>query len=201
MSDLLSFPLIDRLPPASLTCLPTGNKAKDMKLFVVSDIFCKPELPSCLSTRLPLADQVSHHALNELAGRPELSGEALHRYLFQDRGMNKAVATLTEMMTKEKHCFGLGYSAGGTALWKAAAFQAVPLLGLFCVSSTRLRDETAIPVPAHVFFGSQDPGRPSLEWLRQCPSAIPCSKMQLTTTISRKIQKWSGKLAMLSTTP
>ncbi|WP_343565274.1 hypothetical protein [Kiloniella sp. b19] len=140
-----------------------------MKLFVVSDIFCKPELPSCLSTRLPLADQVSHHALNELAGRPELSGEALHRYLFQDRGMNKAVATLTEMMTKEKHCFGLGYSAGGTALWKTAAFQAVPLLGLFCVSSTRLRDETAIPVTAHVFFGSQDPGRPSLEWLRTVP--------------------------------
>jgi len=65
-------------------------------------------------------------------------------------------------------CFGLGYSAGGVALWRADA-KGLRLSGLFCVSSTRLREELAITIPNWVFFGETDPKKPSKQWLSQIP--------------------------------
>ncbi|GIT92878.1 hypothetical protein JANAI62_33360 [Jannaschia pagri] len=63
---------------------------------------------------------------------------------------------------------GLGYSAGGTALWRAVQ-QGAPLSHLFCVSSTRLRSEGPIAIPHRVFFGAEDPARPNDAWVRQVP--------------------------------
>ena len=142
------------------TCL-----ASETSLIVVTDIHDAPEPELCFSSSLPVTARLS---LADLCNQPALSGEALHHHLFQDGGMRQAVAALRERLTDQRHLIGLGYSAGGTALWKAVQAGA-SLAGLICVSSTRLRDEAAIGVPTQVFFGEDDPGRPSEDWLGSVP--------------------------------
>ncbi|HAT86385.1 MAG TPA: hypothetical protein DCS30_10840 [Rhizobiales bacterium] len=93
-------------------------------------------------------------------------GDALHHHLFTDGGMDKAVRNLMSHWGKDH--WGLGYSAGGTVLWKAAA-RGHAFSGIFCVSSTRLRNEGAIETPHHVFFGNKDPNKPASEWLSTVP--------------------------------
>ncbi|NIZ62525.1 hypothetical protein DL239_16255 [Sedimentitalea sp. CY04] len=80
--------------------------------------------------------------------------------------MDDVVTALKQILKGE--FAGLGYSAGGTALWRAAAVGC-SFTALFCVSSTRLRDETAIAAPNHVFFGSEDQGKPSSQWFATVP--------------------------------
>ncbi|WP_283424058.1 hypothetical protein [Shimia sagamensis] len=138
-----------------------------MSLIVVTDIHGAPEPELCLGAGLPVALRLS---LAELCGRPDLSGENLHHYLFQAAGMAQAVTALSVHLSGQPRLIGLGYSAGGTALWKAAKAGG-RLSGLVCVSSTRLRDETALSIPNQVYFGDKDLGRPSEDWLATVPNA------------------------------
>ena len=137
-----------------------------MKLYVITDIHNKPSQEQCFSTGINGSLRVIRLALNELCGRPELTGEALHRHLFREGGMEVAVGTLEQTLSGDY--VGLGYSAGGTALWRAAA-AGCSFTALFCVSSTRLRDKAAIATPNHVFFGANDQSKPSSLWLTAIP--------------------------------
>lgn len=137
-----------------------------MKLYIITDIHNKPSRDQCLSTGIIGSAQVIRLALNDLCARPELTGEALHQHLFRHGGMDDVVSALKQTLSGGD--VGLGYSAGGTALWRAAA-AGCSINALFCISSTRLRDEAAIAIPNHVFFGSQDQGKPSSQWLATVP--------------------------------
>ncbi|WP_412553277.1 hypothetical protein [Shimia sp. MIT1388] len=137
-----------------------------MRLLVVTDIHGAPDENLCLSAGLSGVERLS---LAGLCDQPTLSGEALHHHLFQEEGMARAVRRLCDMMADQPALISLGYSAGGTALWKAVLAGA-PLSGLICVSSTRLRDESALPIPTQVYFGGDDPGRPSEAWLTTVPT-------------------------------
>lgn len=137
-----------------------------MRLCVVTDIFSLPAPAECLSTGLSILPDVTRFELNALCGRPDLTGEALHRHLFEESGMDVAVRALRQAWDGE--AFALGYSAGGTAIWRAVA-EGLPFAGVFCVSSTRLRGERRIAARNHVFFGAGDRNRPSSEWLASVP--------------------------------
>ncbi len=139
--------------------------ASEAPLLVVTDIHDAPESETCLSGDLPVAARLS---LAALSGAPDLSGEALHQHLFANAGMARAVTKLKRHILGGTPLIGLGYSAGGTALWQAAANGAT-LVGLICISSTRLRNAATIPIPTQVYFGDQDPGRPSEDWLASVP--------------------------------
>lgn len=142
------------------------RKTSFMKLFVVGDIFSQPCVTSCISVRLPGVRQVIRHELNALCGRPDLTGETLHRHLYESGGMDDAVSALEGLV--EPGSWGLGFSAGGTALWRAAS-RSQAFDGLFCVSSTRLRNEGPIAAQTHVFYGELDQGKPSAKWLTTTP--------------------------------
>ena len=137
-----------------------------MKLCVVTDIHNQPTREQCLSLRLQSSAGVIRLALNELCNRPGLTGEALHRHLFHLGGIDEAVDALRQTMNEG--AVGLGYSAGGTAIWRAS-LAGCSFSSVFCVSSTRLRGEPSIPVPNHVFFGAEDQSKPSLRWLESVP--------------------------------
>ena len=137
-----------------------------MKLCIVTDIFSKPTAKDCIVAKLPFVSEVARFALNELCDRPDLVGEPLHRHLFDHNGFDEGIFALRAVLGSGY--FGLGYSAGGTLLWRAAA-QGMPLNGIFCVSSTRLRNEAAISNPNHVFFGALDQNKPSSKWLSTIP--------------------------------
>lgn len=137
-----------------------------MKLIVVTDIFALPAKADCISEKLPDISTIEQFGLNELCGQPGLSGEALHQYLFTDGGLEKAANSMLSIAGKDS--YGLGYSAGGTVLWKAVT-EGLILKGLFCISSTRLRHQKCIATPNHVFFGAKDHGKPSDEWLIEVP--------------------------------
>jgi hypothetical protein len=137
-----------------------------MKLCVVTDIHNQPTREQCLSLNLQGFANVTTLALNEVCNRPDLTGEALHRHMFQQNGMDVAVDALKQVISEDT--VGLGYSAGGTAIWRACAAGCSFRL-VFCISSTRLRDELSIPAPNHVFFGAEDKGMPNAQWLNSVP--------------------------------
>lgn len=137
-----------------------------MKLCIVSDIHTQPSREQCLSKWCVAPGSIVRLALNELCGRPELTGDDLHKHLFECRGMDDAVDALSRFLTPD--CVGLGYSAGGTALWRTAAAGSA-FRYLFCISSTRLRYEEAISSPNHVFFGEGDGNKPSQSWFSKVP--------------------------------
>lgn len=137
-----------------------------MKLYVVTDIHDEPTQEQCLSLRLDNSTCVIRLALNKLCKRSDLTGEVLHRYLFHLGGMDEAVDVLKRTIVE--NAVGLGYSAGGTAIWRAAA-AGCSFSSVFCVSSTRLREELSISAPNHVFFGTEDQSRPNFRWLETVP--------------------------------
>jgi len=137
-----------------------------VNLIIVTDIFALPAKADCISEKLPNISSIERIGLNELCEQPNLSGEALHQFLFTDGGLEKAANSLLNIAGKDS--FGLGYSAGGTALWRAVT-EGLILKGLFCISSTRLRLEKSISTPNHVFFGAKDHGKPTDDWLIEVP--------------------------------
>jgi len=137
-----------------------------MHVLVITDIWLRPEPERCILTKHASEHVVERVALSDLCGRPDLSGEALHQYLFEQGGAKVAIDTL--LARPNTGGFGLGYSAGGTILWRAVA-GGLPLMGLICVSSTRLREEGPVAAPTHVFFGTQDMRKPSQDWLSYTP--------------------------------
>ena len=137
-----------------------------MRLLVVTDINSHPYAEECISFQLINARNIIRIALNELCGRPHLEGASLHSFLTENDGFNEAANNLAQLAIKD--CVGLGYSAGGTAIWRAITFG-LELRSVYCVSSTRLRDEPSISVPNHVFFGEKDIKKPSNNWLSTVP--------------------------------
>lgn len=180
------------------TCL-----VSDVPLIVVTDIHDAPNADLCLSKGQSLAARLS---LADLCDLPNLSGEALHHHLFQEDGMTRAVNNLRDIIANKPFLTGLGYSAGGTALWKAVQAGA-PLSGLICVSSTRLRDEAPLSIPTQVYFGDNDPGRPSESWLATVPTSADLlpnaahafyaetdhlARTQVATEIAATVALWSA---------
>ncbi|MBM1839670.1 hypothetical protein JQW79_22290 [Sulfitobacter pseudonitzschiae] len=146
---------------------PATHYHQMMKLYVITDIHDQPTAEQCLSARLAPGYDRTRLSLNALSGQPKLNGEALHRHLFMHGGIEETVRVLGQ--TLKDGAVGLGYSAGGTAIWRAAAAGS-SFSAIFCVSSTRLRDEATIATPNFVFFGADDPGKPSPEWLATVPA-------------------------------
>ncbi|SFL28586.1 hypothetical protein SAMN04488036_108123 [Shimia haliotis] len=144
------------------TCL-----ASDLRLLVVGDIFGRPARGCCLSEGLS-STEIIRCDLANLSGRPDLAGEALHAHLFERGAMGRVVDTITKLSNTPT--VALGYSAGGTALWQAA--RHVPFLGLVCISSTRLRNETPVSVPTLTVFGGSDPHRPNDHWCATVPTHV-----------------------------
>ncbi|OWO95551.1 alpha/beta hydrolase [Rhizobium esperanzae] len=134
-------------------------------LLVVSDIHGFPET---FAERLDV--RCSKHRLlhlAELSGRPGLRGDELHHHLFNEDGMRHAVRALREV--GGHRCLGVGFSAGGTALWNAVK-EGLELQALICVSSTRLRFETSpLNMPTMVVWGELDPYRPPESWNHAVP--------------------------------
>lgn len=120
----------------------------DQKFLLVSDIHHSP----------PESDL----RLDRLCGVPGKTGEDLHRHLFEAGGDLNAINALKEIWPTG--AIGIGFSAAGTLLWRAA-LAGLPLGGLICVSSTRLRLETRAPdVPRLAIWGACDPGIPNEAW-------------------------------------
>ena len=138
-----------------------------MKLLVINDIFDKPSGADCISTLLPHSGNAEHLSLNRLSNTPHLTGEALHQHLFEQGGIETIVQNLLAYSDPDTLC--IGYSAAGTALWRAV--QAGMLMkGLFCISSTRLRELGPIFTETYAYFGSLDAANPNEKWLADIPA-------------------------------
>jgi|GEM_PF-5792498 len=135
-----------------------------MKLIVVYDIFDQPRAGKCISDLLPDVVKIQYLSLNALLGWPHLLGTSTHEHLFKHGGIETVIQALVEYSDPET--IAIGYSAGGTALWRAVQ-AGMSLQGLFCVSSTRLRELGPIEPHTHTYFGSKDSNRPNDNWLSQ----------------------------------
>lgn len=136
-----------------------------MRIVLVSDIHDQPETGGWPGGDL----DVAFVRMSDAAGAAHLRGEALHRHLFSNGGMEKAVAHVAALGGDES--VGIGFSAGGTALWRAAA-GGMRMRALVCVSSTRLRLETSrLSIPVHTFWGGRDAHIPDETWRRTMPTS------------------------------
>ena len=138
-----------------------------MKFIVVTDICQNPVPSDCVTAHLSGVTDITRLHLNELCQRPDLKGESLHNHLFNQGGIEIAIAALHRH--GHTNAVGLGYSAGGTALWRGVQ-MGLELRALFCVSSTRLREYTRVTIPTHVYFGGADPHIPSQNWMINTPA-------------------------------
>ncbi|WP_288426860.1 alpha/beta hydrolase [uncultured Agrobacterium sp.] len=134
-----------------------------MRIIVISDIHGRPKDVNWLSEY----GQINFIKLSDLCEDPSLSGSELHSYLFEGEGLQHVVSRLKDFAADKTH--GIGFSAGGTALWLAAK-DGLEIEKLVCVSSTRLRYETDnLDIPTFTFWGELDPNRPSDEWCQSTP--------------------------------
>ncbi|WP_339108544.1 hypothetical protein [Thioclava sp. GXIMD4216] len=136
------------------------------KLYVVKDINLKPEGCAPLPQILGKDIDIIYLGLNDLCDHANLSGEELHHQLFLRGGIDIAARKLASFI--DRPSFGIGFSAGGTALWKSTVFGA-SFTKIFCVSSTRLRSESSIIVANSVFFGGRDTNIPTEDWMKSVP--------------------------------
>jgi hypothetical protein len=142
----------------------TEAQSSMQDLLVIGDIFGFPGVGD-----LSNFDGRPHRLLRlaDISGRPDLSGEGLHEHLFKGGGLEHAVHKLCKIDASA--CIGLGFSAGGTLLWNAVKLG-LRLQALICVSSTRLRLETApLAIPTMTLWGELDPHRPAGSWNAAVP--------------------------------
>lgn len=146
-----------------------------MKCLLVTDIFGSPTEDNPLVSHLQVDTDLTILRLSDLVGKPHLEGESMHRYLFLDGGFNVAISAIRELKEDEFR-IGIGFSAGGSVLWKSCVNGLKPEV-IFCLSSTRLRFESSkLETKSHVFFGDEDPGRPEVTWLEEFPSTYQIGK-------------------------
>lgn len=133
-----------------------------VKCIVLNDIHGLPSDEACFLGDAGLPVTVHRANLADLLGI-EVQGDALHRQLVENGGFDAAAARVREVFGSAD--IGLGYSAGGTVLWRSVLLG-FGLKRLICISSTRLRDQTpeAMRVPALAIFGDQDAHRPPATW-------------------------------------
>lgn len=90
--------------------------------------------------------------------------EALHQQ-FVNGGIEKAVNRLTALEKGPVHV--LAFSIGGTIAWQFA-LKTDKVKSLYAVSSTRLRNEITKPeADIKLYYGENDPFKPSKEWFDQ----------------------------------
>ncbi|GAB3442006.1 alpha/beta fold hydrolase [Insolitispirillum peregrinum] len=136
------------------------------QLLIVGDIHGFPQSGDALLADTPIKAHIL--TLAELSDRPDLRGEALHGHLVHHGGLQRAAQTLGKR--DGRPYVGLGFSAGGTALWRAVS-AGLALRALICVSSTRLRLETApLTIPTMTLWGDCDPNRPTEAWNGSVPT-------------------------------
>lgn len=105
-------------------------------------------------------------ALADLLQMPGIIGDPLHQHLFAKDGMTHACKALRARMQNRQVDCALGFSAGGTLLWRAVR-NGLRAKRLFCVAATRLRHETGpLAIPTHLYFGADDPGLPDRNHLQ-----------------------------------
>ncbi|WP_297575742.1 hypothetical protein [uncultured Deefgea sp.] len=125
-----------------------------MKCILISDINNKPMCGGELALLLPKDMQLHLLSLANLVGKPDLSGMELHDHLIHQGGMTRAVQQLLKQ--HQTTDIAIGYSAGGTVLWRAC-LAGLNCTDLFCLSSTRLRNESNKPTArTHIFFDQGD---------------------------------------------
>jgi hypothetical protein len=135
------------------------------RFIVVPDIYGLPSNMGWLSENHAL----DCLALSALSDRPNFTGHDLHSHLFERDGMQAATSRLRGFSGSD--LVGIGFSAGGTALWQAVS-QGLELQKLVCVSSTRLRFErVSLHIPTHTFWGELDENRPDEEWCHTIPAS------------------------------
>ncbi len=147
-----------------------------MKCIMVLDINNEPMNGGSFARVLPSYWTTSVYSLATLALAPMLRGQALHDHLFNAGGMEQARQSLLEQ------CSGIdiamGFSAGGTVLWQAC-LDGLQCRDLICLSSTRLRYETAKPAArTHVLFDAADPSIRQTPRLRSLADSYNVAGMQ-----------------------
>lgn len=132
-----------------------------MKCIVLTDINGLPSPETCFLSGLRGSISVERVGLGELLGVPH-RGKDLYCALVQG-GFDVTAAKVIEQFGDAE--IGVGYSSGGTVLWKGI-LRGFRLKRLVCISSTRLRDEDphAMSIPALTVFGDQDASRPPALW-------------------------------------
>jgi dienelactone hydrolase len=89
--------------------------------------------------------------------------QQIHQQLV-NKGIDLAAAKLSEVGEVD---YAIGFSVGGTTLWKAAHIG-LALKQLFVLSSTRLREEQNKPnCKLHLYFGEQDLYQPASSWFTE----------------------------------
>jgi pimeloyl-ACP methyl ester carboxylesterase len=127
---------------------------------IIGDIHDAPAPCQCL--RRPMATQpVRRLSIRDLL--PSSQCEAGVHQALVNGGYGSAAARLANEFPRA--AVGLGYSAGGTLLWKAVRLG-MQVEALICIASTRLRDEDPkeIQVPTLVVSGGHDPFAPGEDW-------------------------------------
>jgi dienelactone hydrolase len=127
---------------------------------VIGDIHNAPDACQCL--RIPTTTQPVRR-LNIRDLLPSCQRQTDVHSALVDGWFDPAAARLA---TEFPHvAVGLGYSAGGTLLWKAVRLG-MQLQALICIASTRLRDEDPqeMHVPTLVVSGEHDPFAPRDDW-------------------------------------
>lgn len=93
-----------------------------------------------------------------------LTPDEVHEKMLKG-GIQTAVNKLSNIIATEQNV--IGFSIGGTILWKALLGKTASTK-LVCVSSNRLRFEVATPhCPVLTIFGNQDRLRPDANWYNE----------------------------------
>lgn len=129
---------------------------------VLGDIHGLPPDDACFLQEVGGPVSIHRADLGDLLGI-ETSGEALHLLLAEHGGFDAAATRVRDLFGSAD--IGLGYSAGGTVLWKSVLLG-LELRWLICISSTRLRNEDPdkMRIPALTVFGGLDAHRPPASW-------------------------------------
>lgn len=138
---------------------------KKERLIILSDIFGgkKPEWIEKYTQRLKNIFDIQYYDVRKLGEIDESNASELTIYdQFINGGIDKAVANLLVHETSEVAV--LGFSIGGTIAWKAI-LKGLKVSVLICVSSTRLRYETEVPMcKIKLFYGELDLNKPNSKW-------------------------------------
>ncbi|MFW0738429.1 alpha/beta hydrolase [Flavobacterium sp. T12S277] len=135
------------------------------RLIILSDLFGgkAPDWVKIYADLLKSEFEIQYYDVLELAGinADNLVESDIHNQ-FLSEGMDRAVETLLKLENDKVTV--LGFSIGGTIGWKAS-LKGLNIVGLFAVSSTRLRYETEAPnCSIKLYFGEEDSNRPDSQW-------------------------------------
>lgn len=140
------------------------------RLLILSDLWGRDKAAWLIhyTQRLKADFELVYYDCCELGAidKTNYSQENLHQR-FVNGGIERAVKALTETEAETEQISILAFSIGGTIAWKFG-LETGRIDSLVCVSSTRLRHETKRPKGnISLYFGNNDPYKPSAAWLEQ----------------------------------